>query len=450
MAEISSKVTVDQEENTLGKKLLHVALHNSVTLLFLIICIGGIIVSELPMYFIANELLTRLTRNTFLVLALIIPVMAGMGLNFSIVVGAMAGQIAIIMVTYWGIGGPFGLVLCFIISAPIAILFGKLTGILLNRTKGQEMIASMIVGYFANGIYQLVFLFMAGTIIPMVGVAGEKMLLSSGMGLRNTIDLAKNGAGKVGIKYALDGATTSAFRVPFFLLVAIIAAGVAAFFIYRLQNKNHKYVSEANRNKDKINAGIAIFLALFGIVVMYFNGLLPKDFSNFYKLRIPIFTALVVMGLAVFNLIIVKTKLGQDFRTVGQDKHIAQVSGIRVNKVRELAIALSTLFAAWGQIIFLQNMGMLNTYGSHVQIALFAIAALLIGGASVSKATVGQAFLGVILFHTLFIVSPAAGKNLFGDAQIGEFFRAFVAYGVIGVSLGLHAWKKTMIRQTSS
>lgn len=61
-----------------------------------------------------------------------------------------------------------------------------------------------------------------------------------------------------------------------------------------------------------------------------------------------------------------------------------------------------------------------------------------------SKASVGQALLGVILFHTLFIVSPMAGKNLFRDAQIGEFFRAFVAYGVIGVSLALHAWRKRM------
>jgi len=35
-----------------------------------------------------------------------------------------------------------------------------------------------------------------------------------------------------------------------------------------------------------------------------------------------------------------------------------------------------------------------------------------------------------------------AGKNLFGDAQIGEYFRAFVVYGVIGISLGLHAWRR--------
>ncbi len=92
----------------------------------------------------------------------------------------------------------------------------------------------------------------------------------------------------------------------------------------------------------------------------------------------------------------------------------------------------------------LQNLGNLRTYGAHEAVGMFAIAALLIGGASVSRATVGQALIGMVLFHTMFLVSPQAGKALLGDAQLGEFFRAFVAYGVIAASLAMHAWKRTM------
>jgi len=43
----------------------------------------------------------------------------------------------------------------------------------------------------------------------------------------------------------------------------------------------------------------------------------------------------------------------------------------------------------------------------------------------------------------LFVISPLAGQNLLGNAQIGEYFRVFVAYGVIGLSLVLHAWEKS-------
>ena len=95
-------------------------------------------------------------------------------------------------------------------------------------------------------------------------------------------------------------------------------------------------------------------------------------------------------------------------------------------------------------MIFLQNVGTLSTYGAHTQVGQFAIAALLVGGASVQKATNKQALLGIVLFHTLFIVSPLAGKELFGDPVIGEYFRVFVSYGVIAMALAMHAWKKAV------
>ena len=84
----------------------------------------------------------------------------------------------------------------------------------------------------------------------------------------------------------------------------------------------------------------------------------------------------------------------------------------------------------------------MNTYSSHEQVGMFSIAALLVSGATVTRASVGQALLGTLLFHTLFVVSPLAGKALAGDAQIGEYFRVFVAYAVITVALVLHAWQK--------
>ena len=79
-------------------------------------------------------------------------------------------------------------------------------------------------------------------------------------------------------------------------------------------------------------------------------------------------------------------------------------------------------------------------YGTDV-VGQFAIASLLVGGASVQKANNRQAILGVILFHTMFIVAPLAGKELFGNSMIGEYFRVFVSYGVIAIALAMHAWK---------
>ena len=129
-------------------------------------------------------------------------------------------------------------------------------------------------------------------------------------------------------------------------------------------------------------------------------------------------------------------------RAVGQNMEIAEVSGINVNKVRIIANIMSVVLAAWGQLLFLQNLGTLSTYTSHQNVGMFAGAALLIGGASVTKATVPQAILGTFLFHLLFNVSPLAGQNIFGSALIGEYFRVFIVYGVIALAIVLHAAKK--------
>ena len=84
---------------------------NKVVVLFVFLCIGGTIASGQSMNFVVSELFTRIARNSFLVLALIIPVLAGLGLNFGIVIGAMAAQIAIFFTTHWGFTGVSGFLL---------------------------------------------------------------------------------------------------------------------------------------------------------------------------------------------------------------------------------------------------------------------------------------------------------------------------------------------------
>jgi len=403
--------------NFMGKAKEYV-FNNMVTILFVILCLVGLSLSGQPISLVLNELVIRIARNSFLVLALIIPVIAGMGLNFGIVIGAMAAQIIIIAVTHWGVVGVPGFLLCVVLTTPLAIIFGYFTGKLLNRTKGQEMITSMILGYFANGLYQLLFLFLIGTLIPM---NNPVLMISGGVGIKNTVDLTG------GIKYALDNIFNRSLYYVVYNMALIALVICIALIIYSVIRKK--------KNLKGLIIKAIISLVIFVGCQIYSVAILLN------YVGVPIVTMLVIAALCVFNILIFKTKLGQDFRTVGQNPVVANASGINVDKTRIKAIVISTVLAAWGQLIFLQNIGTLNTYGSHEQVGMFAIAAILIGGATVSKATNKQAILGVILFHTLFIVSPTAGKNLFNNAQIGEYFRVFVAYGVICVSLVLYAWK---------
>jgi len=342
-----------------GKKFL---INNIVPIVILIMIVMAIPISGLSGGYLVQEMISRLSRNSFLVLSLIIPVVAGMGLNFGIVLGAMAGQLGLIFITDWRIVGMEGILLAVIISLPIAILLGILGGYILNKAKGREMITSIIMGFFINGVYQLVVLYGMGNIIPMTN---KKIILSRGYGIRNAIDLKS-------IRQILDKSM-------------VLKIG---------------------------------------------------------EFTIPLLTILIIGALCLFIVWFRKTKLGQDMRAIGQDIEIAKSAGIAVERTRILSIVISTVLASIGQIIFLQNIGTMNTYNSHEQIGMFSIAAILIGGATAAKASIPNALGGIVLFHLMFVISPRAGKELVGSAQIGEFFRVFISYGVIALALVLHQWRR--------
>lgn len=343
------------------KKLQRLLTSSVVPLMFLIISIIAIPLSHYSGGYLADQVVTRLVRNSFLVLALLLPVMAGMGINFGMVLGAMAGQIGLIFITDWGVKGAPGLLLAALVATPIAVVLGYFGGVVLNRAKGREMITSMMLGLFIAGIYQFFLLYLCGSIIPFKSAG---MLLSRGYGVRNALNL-----------------------------------GVAKGF-------------------DKL------FLLKIG------------------EVNIPVATFAIIALLCAFTVWFRKTKLGQDMRAVGQDMHVSETAGIAVEKTRIQSIIISTVLASYGQIIYLQNIGTLNTYNGADQAALFAAAALLVGGATVSRATIPNAIIGTALFHLMFIVMPIAGKTITGSAMLGEYFRMFISYGVVTLALILHSWKR--------
>ncbi len=419
---MDANIRVTPPELSLVQKIKKSLVHNMVTVFFIILCVIGFYYSGLTFGFLINSIISRLVRNSFLVLALLLPVMAGMGLNFAIVLGAMCAQAAIIFVTHWGVVGMPGIGLTVILTTPLAMGLGYLTGKLFNKTKGQEMIGGLILGFFSNGIYQLIFLILIGSVIPF---NNETLVLSSGVGLRTTIDLAG------GMRYAID----DVWKLPF--TMAGMAFGVATILhaVYRYI-KGIPTLAQKPRQKKYLLSGAT------GVAFIAWLLYIRSGSSYINMITVPMLTVILIALMCIFTTYFARTKLGQDFRTVGQDRHIAGVSGIHSDNTRLTAMILSTVFASWGHLIFLQNLGTFSTYGSHEQIGFYSVAALLIGGASVTNAKISHALLGTFLFHTLFIVSPLAGRNLFGDAQLGEYFRVFVAYGVIGVSLVMHAWRK--------
>ena len=465
--------------NSLKKALFD----NKVILMFVILCVACIAVADTSISYIATEVFTRFGRNTCLVLALIIPCLAGLGMNFGIVVGAIAAQISIFWVVHWGFTGITGLLLCTVFSTPLAVLFGYLVGKLYNKTKGAEMIAGLVLGFFADGLYRLLTLYIIGGVIPF----DDPNLLPRGFGLRNAFDLTGN------IKYALDDISFLTVLMILSILM-IVSAGIV--WIY---GKKNQQIIDGKKLGIRVVSGIIILIfsiiarmvpllnQLFGSTrliftdVALFGGILgivysvlcilmirtgkktgtygkyivaaiislllvcgtgvPSVREIYQSVRLPAFSYGMICVFCFFNNWIMDTRLGQNMRTVGQSRSVATSAGINVDKTRIIATCISTVLAAWGQLIFLQNLGTFNTVQQQSNVGLYAIAAILVGGATVQKANNKHAIIGVFLFHTLFVVAPLAATNLVGDSAISEYIRMFISYGIIAVSLAMHAWK---------
>jgi len=466
-----------------------------VVLLFLIITAFAFWASGMTTVVFFSELFTRFGRNTFMVLALLIPVIAGLGLNFGIVIGAMAAQISMFLVVLWGGSGISGIFFIALLALPIAIVLGWLIGKLFNKMKGSEMIGGLVARHFAEGFYQFLFLFVFGGVIT---INNARLMTSTGVGVINAIDLDVS---PTYMRQALDNISMfHILNIGFFIMVAVtviivayrlikkqplnmfgpkglikllIPTGLLAigyiltwtvqpFLFFTYQSRlNGVYASRLaaivlaiivlyrivmeHRTINKLPTKRLVQLGL--IAVGFLITLHPEVANGLAHVGIPVFTYMIVGGLCLFIKWFLTTRLGQNMRTVGHDRAVATAAGINVDRTRIIAMIMSTVLAAWGQIIITQNFGVMITYGAHGEVGVFAIAALLVGGATVSKASVKHAIIGVLIFHGLVIVAPMAGNRLMGSALIGEYFRVFMTNAVIAFALIMHAWTRVRKRK---
>lgn len=134
---------------------------------------------------IYSDCLVRIGMNVFFVLAMMISIICGSGLNFGLPIGIVCGLLggSIALQFNWnGLGGFWGACL---ISVPFALIAGYLYALLLNNVKGSEM---TIGNYMAFSVVSLMSI--AWLILPY---NNPKIIWPmTGVGLRNTITLEEN------------------------------------------------------------------------------------------------------------------------------------------------------------------------------------------------------------------------------------------------------------------
>lgn len=163
----------------------------------------------------------------------------------------------------------------------------------------------------------------------------------------------------------------------------------------------------------------------------YYNEVL----ANFLRIRIgnldiPVGTLLFFAVLAFGIWAFFHTKTGTAMTAVGSNPVFAQAAGISVNKMRLLSVMMSTWLAAVGILVYEQGFGFVQLYMAPFYMALPAVSAILIGGATVNKASITNVIIGTVLFQGIVTMTPTVMNNMI-HMDMSEVIRIIVSQGMI-------------------
>ena len=318
-----------------------------IIILYLIILIIGVKAINIPITNMFNDSLVKWAMNGVLVLSLIPMINVGAGMNFGLPVGICAGLIGMCIAIEFKLTGWTGLIVAMISGSIIAIIFGIIYAMILNKLKGNEEIIGTFTGF---------------AFIPIMN---------------------------------------------FFWTLA------------PFKNRQMLYPVGGKGLRPKINLN------------EYFGGVLDNALKiQIGKLIIPLGLLLFFASIALIIYLFFKTKTGFIMKAISENETFVKLSGIDIDRSRTYAVVFSSIIASIGICVYSQSYGFVHLYDGPLMMAFPAISAILIGGATSSKATVLQAMFGAYLYETTFLLSVPVANELLVP-EVSEVIRMIVTNGII-------------------
>ena len=164
-------------------------------------------------------------------------------------------------------------------------------------------------------------------------------------------------------------------------------------------------------------------------VESYWKGVLNNVFGKISQ-AIPVGELIFFLLLAFLMWLFFRTRSGLSMSAVGKNEKFAQATGIDADKSRKQSVIISTVIAAIGIIVYQQSFGFIQLYLAPFNMAFPAIAAILIGGASVNRVTIWHVMIGTFLFQGILTMTPTVVNALI-KTDMSETIRIIVSNGMI-------------------
>ena len=163
----------------------------------------------------------------------------------------------------------------------------------------------------------------------------------------------------------------------------------------------------------------------------YYDKALSKLLQiNIGKLSIPTGALAFFALLAFLMWAFLHTKTGTAMTAVGSNPAFARAAGINVDRTRMLSVIMSTWLGAMGILMYQQGFGFIQLYNAPNNLTMPTVAAILIGGASVNKASIPNVIIGTILFQGIVTMTPTVMNSAI-HIDMSEVIRIIVSQGMI-------------------
>ncbi|NLV57138.1 MAG: ABC transporter permease [Clostridiales bacterium] len=174
-----------------------------------------------------------------------------------------------------------------------------------------------------------------------------------------------------------------------------------------------------------------------GLRVMHnMEGSFGSILNNFLSFKL--FGVVVPTGLLLFFFLscaimwlFSRSKTGTAMIAAGSNPRFAEAAGINVNRMRTIGTTISSVIAAVGIIVYSQSFGFMQLYSGPRQMGFIAASAILIGGATVSRAKVSNVILGTFLFQGVLALGIQVANAAISEGGLSEVMRILISNGII-------------------
>lgn len=173
--------------------------------------------------------------------------------------------------------------------------------------------------------------------------------------------------------------------------------------------------------------GLRTTISLEGFYDKVLSGLGQISIGN---LSIPTGALLFFLIMALLIKAFFHTKTGTAMTAAGSNPSYAKAAGVNVDKMRLLSVIMSTWLGALGILVYEQGFGFIQLYNAPLFMAFPAVAAILIGGASVNKASIANVVIGTFLYQGIVTMTPTVMNSMI-HMDMSEVIRMVASNGMI-------------------